>query len=73
MFRPTTLERAFELARTGDYTGIGGIRDVLQVEGYARSQMDGSLSLQMQLRKLCAEARKGKNAGPKMIPRARKG
>ena len=62
MTRPTTLERAFELARTGDYAGIGEIRDALQAEGYSRSQMDGSKSLQQQLRKLCAEARRAKGA-----------
>jgi len=57
MFRPTTLERAFELARTGDYAGIGEIREALSAEGYALSQLDGP-SLQKQLRELCANARK---------------
>jgi hypothetical protein len=59
MSRPTTLERAFELARTGEYGGIDEIRDVLQAEGYTLSQLDGP-SLRNQLRKLCVEA-KGKN------------
>ncbi|HLY06335.1 MAG TPA: hypothetical protein VKR31_11365 [Rhizomicrobium sp.] len=62
MSRPTTLERAFELARTGNYSGIGEIREVLQAEGYPRNQLDGSLSLQKQLRKLCADAKRAKGA-----------
>lgn len=61
MSRPTTLERAFELARTGNYIGIGEIREALRAEGYVLSQLDGP-SLQKQLRKLCVDAKKTKHA-----------
>jgi hypothetical protein len=57
--RQTTLERAFDLARTGDYAGIGEIRDALKAEGFTLRQLDGP-SLQKQLRKLCADARRAK-------------
>ena len=52
-FRLTTIERAFELARTGDYSGIGGIRAQLTIEGYSLAQLEGP-SLMRQLKDLCA-------------------
>jgi hypothetical protein len=54
--RPTTLERAFLLAKTGDYEGVSAIRAQLLQEGYYASQLEGP-SLNRQLRKLCTEAR----------------
>jgi hypothetical protein len=60
-FRPTALERAFELAKSGDYAGIPQIQAKLVLEGYARNQLDGP-SLMRQLRALCVEAQKGHDA-----------
>ena len=60
----TTLERAFELARTG--RGIGDIRTVLDAEGFTLSQLDGSPSLRLQLRRLRVEAENAKNPELKM-------
>jgi len=56
--RPTTLERAFELARSGGYATISDIRKQLKVEGFsdAPSQISGP-SMLKQLRRLCDAAR----------------
>jgi len=54
---PTTLERAFELARSGDFESLSDIRAQLKNEGYALAQLDGR-SLQRQLRQLCIDARR---------------
>ena len=56
--RPTTLERAFELARTGEYTTAREISDKLRAEGYwdATVQLDGP-ALRSQLKKLCTASR----------------
>ena len=56
-FTPTMLERAFALARTGDYSGVAEIRAQLKVEGYSLSQLEGR-SLSRQLRDLCLASRK---------------
>ena len=37
----TALERAFELARSGKYSGLQELRTVLKNEGYAQGQVDG--------------------------------
>lgn len=53
-FRPTTLERAYELARSGACRTVGDIKTRLQQEGYERVQdrlYGGSLT--SALRKLC--------------------
>ena len=53
-FRPTTLERAYELARSGDCRTVGDIKARLQQEGHERVQdrlYGGSLT--SALRKLC--------------------
>jgi hypothetical protein len=52
----TVLERAFALARTGEYAGPGEIRTQLKAEGYSTSQLEGP-SLFKQLRALCLAAR----------------
>ena len=59
----TTLERAFELARSGEYSGTSEIRVQLQTEGYpdVSSQVSGP-SLLKQLRALC-EAARATNSG----------
>ena len=54
----TTLERAFALARSGEYSSVKDIRLRLKSEGF--SQVEGHLSgqsINRQLRKLCEEAR----------------
>jgi hypothetical protein len=55
-FRPTTLERAYELARSGSCRTVGDIKTRLQAEGYegVKDRLYGA-SLTTALRKLCAE------------------
>jgi hypothetical protein len=55
-FAKTTLERAFELAKSGAIIDLRELRKKLASEGYATVQMDGP-SLGRQLRKLIAESR----------------
>ncbi len=55
--RPTTLERAFELARTGEYARVSDIRAQLKTEGYTLHQLEGP-TLVRQLRDLCVASRK---------------
>lgn len=55
-FRPTTIERAYELARSGACRTVGDIKAKLQAEGHERVQdrlYGGSLT--SALRKLCVE------------------
>jgi hypothetical protein len=52
------LERAFDLARSGDYAGVSQIRAQLKAEGYPTTQLEGP-TLLAQLRRLCAAARVG--------------
>lgn len=59
--RPTTLERAFTLARTGEYAGLSEIRAQLRAEGFPMQQLEGP-SLMKQLRDLCAKAREAKES-----------
>jgi hypothetical protein len=51
----TALERAFELAKSGDCSGVAEVRAKLSAEGYAVSQITGP-TLMRQLRELCAAA-----------------
>ena len=51
-FRPTTLERAFELARSGDCANVGEIVKRLSNEGFVTQQVTGP-SLLRQLRDIC--------------------
>lgn len=55
-FRPTTLERAYELARSGSCRTVGDIKTRLQAEGYegVKDRLYGA-SLTTALRKLCTE------------------
>ncbi|MBI1180653.1 MAG: hypothetical protein GC201_08845 [Alphaproteobacteria bacterium] len=55
--RPTALERAFELARSGSCKHISDIRSRLMAEGYSDSQLEGPM-LMRQLRNLCNSATK---------------
>ena len=50
--RITTLERAFELARSGDCASISQVREKLAAEGYSLQQLTGPTLLK-QLRTLC--------------------
>jgi hypothetical protein len=50
--RATTLERAFELARSGKYAGVSELRQQLKAEGYSPDQLTGPALLR-QLRDLC--------------------
>ena len=50
--RATTLERAFELARSGKYAGVSELRQQLKTEGYSPDQLTGPTLLR-QLRDLC--------------------
>ncbi len=53
--RTTTLERAFELARSGECATIIEVREQLVAEGYSLQQLTGPTLLK-QLRTLCAAA-----------------
>jgi hypothetical protein len=47
--KTTVLERAFELARSGDYASVSEIKKQLRKEGYSVAQIIGrSLSKQLQ-------------------------
>ena len=54
--RPTSLERAFELARTGEYPTSGDVKVQLNAEGFAGEQIFGP-SLLRQLRRLISAAK----------------
>lgn len=53
---PTSLERAFALAKSGACTSVDDLKRCLRLEGYQVSQIVGS-TLARQLRTLIAEAR----------------
>ncbi|MBZ9762312.1 hypothetical protein LB553_15715 [Mesorhizobium sp. CA8] len=57
----TTLERAFELARSGDIVDLYGLRERLRREGYDGRQLEGN-SLRKQLASMIKEA--APEAGP---------
>jgi hypothetical protein len=62
--KPTTLERAFELARSGECTGVAQIRMRLRAEGYRDGQAHtAGMSIRKQLDKICTEAQKKPAAG----------
>ena len=53
--RLTAIERAFELAKSGDCENLSVLRKQLHAEGYAEYLLVGP-SLSRQLRDLCATA-----------------
>ena len=56
--RSSTLERAYELARSGQFRTISKIRDRLRAEGYADATAHfSSPTLMADLRRLMAAAR----------------
>jgi hypothetical protein len=56
----TTLERAFQMARSGQYSSVGEIKKQLSVEGFSVAQVTGRV-LSRQLRDLITSARKPEN------------
>lgn len=55
---PTTLERAFVLARSGDHASVATIRTRLKQERYDQVEAHlGGMSINRQLRALCEAAR----------------
>ena len=60
----TALERAFQLARSGDYGTVSKIRSRLRFEGYSDGQVIGP-TLVRQLSALINEARGDMPKGPK--------
>jgi hypothetical protein len=55
-FEPTPLERAFALARSGEYQGLAEIRAQLRAEGFSTKQLEGPRLLK-QIRDLCIASR----------------
>jgi hypothetical protein len=51
----TAIERAFELAKSGQYSTVNVIKNKLKAEGYAIDQVDGR-ALTAQLRALMKDA-----------------
>jgi len=56
----SALERAFQLARSGQMTAIGDIEKQLEREGYDRTVVCGGPVLRGQMKKLIREARERK-------------
>ncbi|KQW67071.1 hypothetical protein ASE17_20340 [Phenylobacterium sp. Root77] len=54
-FKQTTLERAFELARTGEFRTVSELSKQLKIEGYNLVQIEGDM-LKRQLRGICEHA-----------------
>jgi len=54
----TAVERAFELARSGQYGSLSDIRRQLRIEGHSQEQIQG-VSLLSQIRGLIKRARPG--------------
>ena len=54
--RPTALERAFQLARSGDYANLSALKDQLRLEGHPTNQIEGA-TLMKQLRDLLKASR----------------
>ena len=52
----TALERAFELARSGQFLSVAELRRVVSHEGYVVSQLDGR-ALGSQLTKIIRQSR----------------
>ena len=69
--RVPTVERAYQLAKSGECNGIGQIRERLRAEGYGRadSQISGQ-TFRSQLKKLCDAAQKAKAEAGEASPLA---
>lgn len=69
-YRPTTVERAYELARSGEYGGVSEIKAKLRAEGLR--DVEGQLygrSIGTDLRRLCVEAQ-AKRPAPEPVAEA---
>ena len=65
--QPTTIERAFELARSGRFLTVTSIRKQLRLEGYQeKSQLQG-WTLYNQLRLLIAAQKKAGAGTPSSV------
>ena len=53
-FRPNTIERAYQLAQSGECATIEEIKAVLRREGYSASQLASAPTLRRTLRQLCS-------------------
>jgi hypothetical protein len=53
-FRPNTIERAYQLAQSGECATIEEIKAILRKEGYSASQLASAPTLRRTLRQLCA-------------------
>jgi hypothetical protein len=60
--RPTIVERAFDLAKSGRVTRLGELRSVLRAEGYIDQGQLSGRSIRDQLVNLIADA-KGQTKG----------
>jgi hypothetical protein len=68
--RPTALERAFQLARSGRPSTVDDIKKTLNSEGYFSDQIQGK-ALSNQLRALIQAARLSSLEAPKPEARAK--
>jgi hypothetical protein len=59
---PTAIERAFQLANTGQYASVVHIQRALKAEGYSRDQVAGGPSLRKQLKGLIRSAQGSREA-----------
>ena len=66
-YRPQPLERAFQLADTGEYMGAADIRQQMLKEGLAVDQVFGPVLLN-QLRTRCRKAREAAAAAAPESP-----
>lgn len=62
--RKTTLERAFELAESGDYASFADVRTKIKIEGYVIHQMEGD-ALRKQINRIIRGARSADPGQPK--------
>jgi hypothetical protein len=57
--RPSVIERAIALARSGMYSNVGAVRDVLKRERYESVEAHISGSLSKQITALCRASQPG--------------
>ena len=63
--RTTPLERAFELARSGDYANVTDLKRQLRLAGYAMALFDGP-SLSKQLSELIKASYRAPDGAPSL-------
>ena len=64
-FRPSTVERAYQLAKSGECENLSAVKDRLRAEGFhdVNGQLYGK-TIGDDLRKLCTAAREGREDAP---------